>query len=162
MRWLFAFAVLAISTTAYAGDHFTLYGVGSAIANNDAGLATRIEKRFDAINADDDEETAIFGARMGLEHWRAGGTWGFAAPIGMYFGGQVKKVRSSIGGGVGLWTFAGDGENFGVSPFASHTLEVVSGKLVVAVDTRVSRQTVFNVDDYNVYSVMVMFGPAYR
>ena len=162
MRWLFAFFFVAIASPAHAGDHFTLYGVGSVMAKNEPGLATRVEKRFDAINADDDEETGIFGARVGFEHWRTNATWGVAMPIGMYFGGQVKNVRSSIGGGVGLWTFAGDGENFGVSPFASHTLEVVSGKLVVAVDARVSRQAVFNVDDYNVYSVMVMFGPAYR
>src|SRR5687768_683441 len=129
MRWLLV--LVAISSTAHAGggDHFTLYGVGSAIAEQDLGLSTRIEKRLD-----------LFDARIGGEYWNTGGGWGVSMPIGLYAGAQVKTVRTTVGGGVGLWNFTGGGENIGVSPFASTTLELVHGKLVVALDVRLSRQ----------------------
>src|SRR5688572_20699721 len=161
MRWLLV--LVAISSTAHAGggDHFTLYGVGSAIAEQDLGLSTRIEKRLDLFDADDDGETGLFGARIGGEYWNTGGSWGVSMPIGLYAGAQVKTVRTTVGGGVGLWNFTGGGENIGVSPFASTTLELVHGKLVVALDVRLSRQAVTNIDDFNVYSAMFMFGPRY-
>ena len=152
--------VMLLSSVASA-DHFTSYGIGPAVAKNETGIVSRIEKRVDAMDVDDDEVGGIFGVRIGAEWWRAGGKQGFAMPVGLYAGGNVKTVRTSLGGGIGLWTFTGR-ENFGVSPFASSLLEVSAGKLVVTFDARLARQTVFNDDDFNVYSVTVSVGPRYR
>jgi hypothetical protein len=81
-------------------------------------------------------------------------------PIGMYFGGHTKSLRTTIGGGIGLWTFekSGDQVHFGISPFASASLEGTVGHVLLSLDGRVSRQVIGETGDFNVYSVMLMLG----
>lgn len=160
MRLSIVLCLAASTTTAHAdGDHFTLYGLGPAIADGEPGMAFHLDKRLDA---DDDE--AVFGARIGLDVWSAGERRGGAVPLGIYFGGQVDNVRSTIGGGVGLFAVSTrpSGEGFGVAPFADATIEYVTKKAVFALEGRLARQAVLQMADYNVYSVMFMFGRRYR
>jgi len=169
MRQMLVTLVLAIvlaESNAFAGEsHFTLYGMGPAFAHNDPGWALRVEKRVDATRSSVDDERGLFGGRIGLEYWNAGSHWGIAMPVGFYAGAQVKEVRTSIGGGLGLWAFEmgrGGKEGWGIAPFASSTLEFLHiADLSIAIDGRISRQVVNERDDFNVYTVMFMLGRHY-
>ncbi|MDQ3336203.1 MAG: hypothetical protein M4D80_13625 [Myxococcota bacterium] len=157
MRWLIA--LLFLTSTAYAeGQRFAAFGLGTSVASNEPGWALRAEHRFDS--GDPDENEPLFGARIGLDMWDAGGHWGIAMPLGTYLGAQVGSMRTTIGGGIGLWTFekSGGEVHFGISPFASASLEGSVGKLLLSLDGRLSRQVIGETADFNVYSVMLMVG----
>lgn len=157
MRWLLVLSIVLAAGPARA-DGFSAFGLGSAIAENEPGWGLRVEHRGDLT---DREGGALVGLRFGLDTWDAGRHWGFAMPIGMYAGGQAKSMRTTIGGGLGLWTFeksSGSELHFGVSPFASASLEGSAGKLHISLDGRLSRQVIRSADDFNVYSVMLMVG----
>lgn len=157
MRWPLVLSIVLASSTARAErTRFSAFGLGTAIAANEPGWVVRAEHRLDLTDDDD----GIIGSRIGVETWDAGGHWGFAMPIGMYAGGQAKAMRTTIGGGVGLWTFekSGGALHFGVAPFASASVEGVAGKLLISLDGRLSRQVIGETADFNVYSVMLMVG----
>lgn len=160
MRWLLALAFLVVATAAHAeGSRFAMFGLGTSMAANEPGYALRVEHRLDATRTGDGDTEPVVGGRMGFEIWDAGGHWGFAMPLGFYAGGQVEQLRTTLGGGVGLWTFKSRGDvHYGVSPFASASLEGTIGKLVLSLDGRLSRQIIAETADFNVYSVMLMVG----
>jgi hypothetical protein len=164
MRWMLVLAMVLASSNAFAGaDHFTFYGAGTAFANNEAGLMLRIEKRVD-ITSYNDEEAPVWGARIGLEYWTAGGYNGIAMPVGFYAGAKVGDVRTTLGAGVGLWALELTGAEFsgGIAPYVSSTLELLHIEdRVIALEGRLSRQVLGDRDDFNVYSVMLSFGPHY-
>lgn len=157
-----ALIVLLLLSSFASADRFTSYGVGSAVASNTAGIVSRVETRLDLFDRDDDQIGGILGTRLGVEWWRAGGDQGFALPLGFFAGANVNNVRTSLGGGLGLFTLVTSSNGYGIAPFASSLLELSAGKLVVAFDARVARQTLVGVSDFNVYSVMVSVGPRYR
>jgi hypothetical protein len=165
MRFLVLVVFVVVTTARAEGSRFVLFGLGTSIAENEPGYALRMEHRLDATRTGDGDTEPVVGGRMGLEIWDAGGHWGFAMPVGFYAGGQVEQLRTTLGGGVGLWTFErsrGD-VHFGVSPFASASLEGTIGKtLVVSLDGRLSRQVVMETADFNVYSVMLMVGSRFK
>jgi hypothetical protein len=156
MRWLIV--LLLLTSTAHADQRFAAFGLGTSIAGNEPGWAVRMEHRFDTGHPE--KSDPLFGARLGLDSWDAGGHWGITMPIGSYVGAQVKSMRTTLGGGVGLWTFekSGGEVHFGISPFASASLEGSMGNLLVSLDGRLSRQVIGEVGDFNVYSVMLMVG----
>jgi len=162
MRWLLALSLVLVASTARAdGDRFVVFGLGTSMAANDPGWALRVEHRLDATRTSAHARgEPLVGGRMGVETWDAGGHWGFAMPMGMYFGGQVNSMRTTIGGGIGLWTFerGGGDVHFGISPFASASLEGTVGKMILSLDGRLARQVIAETGDFNVYSVMLMVG----
>jgi hypothetical protein len=166
MRWriLVVWVVLTIPALAFAdGAHYTLYGIGTAIGKDQSpGVDVRIEKRLDATRTDEDDEAFVAQGRIGVDVWSAGDHWGFSFPLAWQMGGQAKSIRSTIGGGLGLFAFARDHqEHFGIAPFGSTSLEMTMGKVIISLDGRIARQVVHATDDFNVYSVMLMFGPRY-
>ena len=136
MRWLVLARVLAATPAHADGARFAMVGLGSSLAIDEPGWAFRAEQRLDATRIDDDEASGLVGARFGLEAWEAGSHWGFAMPLGVYAGAQVSRVRTTLGGGVGLWTFEKQDSklHYGVSPFASASLEGSVGKLALSLD----------------------------
>ena len=158
MRWLIA--LLLLTSPAYADwdQRFGAVGLGTSMAGNEPGWALRVEHRADT--GDPDEDEPMIGARIGLDMWDAGGHWGISMPLGTYVGAQVKSMRTTIGGGMGLWTFEKSGGqiHFGISPFASASLEGSVGNLLLSLDGRLSRQVIGETGDFNVYSVMFMVG----
>ena len=160
MRWLVA--LFFLTSTAHADQRFASFGLGTSMTRNEPGWALRMEQRLDTGNPDRSEP--LVGVRVGLETWDAGGHWGFAMPIGPYFGAQVKSIRTTIGGGIGLWTFEKSGSEIhgGVSPFASASLEGSVGNLLVSLDGRLARQVIAETGDFNVYTVMLMVGKRFR
>ena len=156
MRWLIALFLL--TGPAHADQRFAAFGLGTSMAQNEPGWAFRMEQRLDTGHPE--KSDPLVGVRIGLDTWDAGGHWGIAMPIGVYTGAQVKAMRTTLGGGVGLWTFdkSGGQVHFGVSPFASASLEGSVGKLLVSLDGRLARQIVGETGDFNVYTVMLMVG----
>lgn len=160
MRWLIA--LLFLTTTAHADQRFAAFGLGTSMASNEPGWALRVEQRLDSGHPERTEP--LVGIRIGLDSWDAGGHWGIAMPIGVYTGAQVKSMRTTLGGGVGLWTFDKSGGEIhgGISPFASASLEGSVGQLLVSLDGRLARQVVSETGDFNVYTVMLMVGKRFR
>lgn len=165
---LVVLSILLLAGAAEASDRghgYGAVGLGTSVATNNEGWALRAEYRGDITDNDDDEAEGLAGARVGFDFWGNSGHWGFAMPIGYYVGAQVNTVRTTLGGGVGLWAFERDGgsdTHYGVAPFLSSSLEFVLDKALVSLDARLSRQVMGEMDDYNVYSVMVMIGKQFK
>ena len=156
MRWLIA--LLLLTSTAHADQRFAAFGLGTSMAANEPGWALRFEHRFDTGHPE--KSDPLFGARVGLDTWDAGGHWGIAMPLGFYTGAQIHSMRTTIGGGLGLWTLDKSGGEIhaGVSPFASASLEGSVGTLLLSLDGRLARQVIGETGDFNVYTVMLMVG----
>ena len=156
MRWLIA--LLLVTGTAHADQRFSTFGLGTSMARNEPGWALRVEHRFDTGHPE--KSDPLFGMRAGLDTWDAGGHWGIAMPIGFYGVAQVHAMRTTLGGGLGLWTLDKSGGEIhaGVSPFASASLEGSIGTLLVSLDGRLARQVIGETGDFNVYTVMLMVG----
>jgi len=154
--------VLALSGTAAASaDGMTVVGLGTSSATGEPGWILRVEGRTDSGRAHgDDDERAITGSRIGLEAWRTGHHFGFAVPLGWYVGAQVRSVRATLGVGVALWAFDHtEDETFqGAAPFASSTIDLMLGNLVISLDARLSRQLFGERSDFNLYSLILMVG----
>ncbi len=164
MRWLLAIVLLHGVADA-KGNRISAAGLGASRTAESAGWSFRLDTRIDLAEGEGDDDTAaIVGARVGIETWGAGSHWGFAMPLGYYAGAQVKTVRTTLGGGLGLWTFERDGTttHFGIAPFLSASLETTQGELFLALDGRLARQVIAEADDYNVYSVMFMLGRRFK
>lgn len=144
------------------GERFMVFGLGGSLAaTDDPGWVARFEHRLDATRPHHHERgVPLVGARLGFETWDTAGHWGCSMPIGMYVGGRAGAIRTTLGGGVGLWTFerSRDQVHFGVSPFASASIEGTRDDLVLSLDGRVARQVLGERADFNVYSVMLMVG----
>jgi hypothetical protein len=152
--------VLLLTGVAHAeGRRFSLIGLGTSIVEQAPGWVFRIETGFDTERADEDEGSGITGASTGIDVWSANDRWGFSFPIGYYLGGQMKGMRSRIGGGFGLLALEG-GSTFtgGISPFANASIEKTAGELIIALEGRLTRQVIAEQPDHNVYSVMLMAG----
>jgi hypothetical protein len=153
-------ALLVLAGAAHAeGKQFTLIGLGTSIVEQAPGWVFRIETGFDTERTDEDDGSGIMGGSTGIDVWSANDRWGFSFPIGYYVGGQMKGMRSRIGGGFGLLALEG-GSTFtgGISPFANASIEKTAGELIIAVEGRLTRQVIAEQPDHNVYSVMLMAG----
>lgn len=155
--------LLALSSAAAASERSGgVVGFGTSFAHDDPGWMFRVESRSMSRVRGDADEGMVIGGRAGLELWSAGGSTGFAMPIGFAVGGQTDLARATLGAGLGLWAFdfgGGSGNTSGgVAPYVSSALDFTVGKVLVSIDMRVSRQVVSEQSDYNVYSVLLMFG----
>ena len=152
--------LLALTSSAAASDNYAAVGLGTSVANNKPGWMLRVESRVDAPASETHDIEKVFGGRIGLELWRSGSHTGFNVPMGYYFGGQKGIARAMIGGGLGLWAFTfHDGESDGgLAPFASSTVDLKLGKLLISFDTRIARQMSSDAGDFNVYSFVLMVG----
>jgi hypothetical protein len=158
---LIVLALVIASAPAHAGEHFSLYGLGATLRNGDPGWSLRAEKRLDATRSRVTNETSVVGGRIGLEFWNVGETTGFNMPVGFYTGAQLKTVRTTVGGGIGLWAFdwgRGSEEHAGIAPFLSSSIELTAGDMVLSLDGRFSRQVLLKTEDYNTFGVMLMVG----
>jgi hypothetical protein len=154
------FVLLLLTGVAHAeGRRFSLIGLGTSVVEQAPGWAFRIESGFDVDDADEDEGGGIMGGSTGIDVWSANERWGFSLPIGYHVGGQMKGVRSRIGGGFGLLALEG-GSTFtgGISPFANASIEKTTDELIIALEGRITRQVIAEQPDHNVYSVMLMAG----
>lgn len=158
MRWLLVLMLTASAAHA-DGDRFALAGLGTSIVEQAPGWVFRIESRIDTTRTDEDEPSGVTGGHVGIDAWSANSRWGFSMPLGWYAGAQAKSMRTTIGGGLGMFALEG-GRDFtgGIAPFANATLEKTAGELMIVLEARLARQVIVEQPDHNIYSVMLMAG----
>ena len=160
MRWLLVLMLTARLAHAEE-DRFVLAGAGTAMSKETTGWALRVVSRMDAKH-DDDEAHLINGGIVGVEAWSAGDRWGLSFPTGGYVGAQVGSVRTTLGGGLGMYavekrTSETEGSG-GIAPFVNGTIEKITGDLTLVLEGTISRQLIIERADHNVYTVMLMAG----
>lgn len=152
--------LLVLSGTASANTDFGMVGLGSTFADGKPGWILRTELRMDLDFTEEDDNSAIWGARIGLELWGTGAKTGFSIPVGLYQGAQIAHTRMTVGAGVGLWAVDRHDQRShqGFAPFVSSSIELWREELLISLDVRLTRQLVAEARDFNVYSVMLMVG----
>jgi hypothetical protein len=161
MRWLFVLILTARLAHAEESEVFALAGLGTSMSNETTGWELRAIARMENEHPDD-EPHRIGGAIVGLDVWGAGDRWGLSFPTGGYVGAEVGSVRTTIGGGLGMYAVEQrDGDDkgaFGIAPFATATVEKLAGNLIIVLEGTVARQIVAGDTDHNIYTVMLMGG----
>ncbi|CAN5884497.1 hypothetical protein BH11MYX3_BH11MYX3_10250 [soil metagenome] len=153
-------AIVLLTATARAGDDRMNLAIGAGV---DAGRSPGWTVRFgQTIEMSSHEDGFIYGGIAGYDYWHAADGSGFSIPVGGYTGARVKRITTTLGGGVGLLALEkiGDDSGVGIVPYLGATLgfELDDAGRTVTIDGRFSRHVLGGARDVTRWSVVLMIG----